>query len=223
MHELITIHTSEINHQEVNTVNARELHHFLEVDTRFNDWIVRRIEECQYQENEDYIVLLKNELNPILQGSPQEKDLEGRPAGDIRSPISGSGNFQGFPGGRPSKEYFLTIDMAKELSMLERSEMGRRARKYFIRMERQAIDQTELVDEMAKEILRARPMWKQILDYKYLGLNHGEIGRLCRRSKDTIRRTVRRMERFQMIDPPQQLARLQALAREQLFLPGKEG
>mgnify|MGYP000911169588 CR=1 FL=1 len=41
-------------------------------------------------------------------------------------------------GGRPAKEYALTIDMAKELSMVERNEQGKRARLYFIEMERRA-------------------------------------------------------------------------------------
>ena len=41
-------------------------------------------------------------------------------------------------GGRPSKEYALTLDMAKELSMVERNERGKQARLYFIQCERQA-------------------------------------------------------------------------------------
>ena len=35
-------------------------------------------------------------------------------------------------GGRPSQEYYITLDMAKELSMVERNEKGKQARKYFI-------------------------------------------------------------------------------------------
>jgi anti-repressor protein len=38
-------------------------------------------------------------------------------------------------GGRPSKEYHLTIDMAKELSMVERNEKGREIRQWFIARE----------------------------------------------------------------------------------------
>lgn len=39
-------------------------------------------------------------------------------------------------GGRPSDEYALSIDMAKELSMVERTERGKQARRYFIACEK---------------------------------------------------------------------------------------
>ncbi|HAT3998592.1 TPA: toxin-antitoxin system, toxin component, Bro domain protein [Elizabethkingia anophelis] len=39
-------------------------------------------------------------------------------------------------GGRPLKEYVISLDMAKELSMVEKTEKGRQARRYFIEMEK---------------------------------------------------------------------------------------
>jgi len=38
-------------------------------------------------------------------------------------------------GGRPSLEYHITLDMAKELAMVERNEKGKQARRYFIQCE----------------------------------------------------------------------------------------
>ena len=39
-------------------------------------------------------------------------------------------------GGRPSKDFAITIEMAKELSMVENNEKGKQARKYFIQCEK---------------------------------------------------------------------------------------
>lgn len=39
-------------------------------------------------------------------------------------------------GGRPRIDYHLTLDMAKELSMVERNEKGKEARRYFIDCEK---------------------------------------------------------------------------------------
>lgn len=39
-------------------------------------------------------------------------------------------------GGRPATDYQLTIDMAKELAMIQRNEKGRQARQYFLEVER---------------------------------------------------------------------------------------
>lgn len=40
-------------------------------------------------------------------------------------------------GGRPRKEYAVTTDMAKELAMLDKSDMGRQVRRYFIACEQE--------------------------------------------------------------------------------------
>jgi len=53
--------------------------------------------------------------------------------GEDFSPVLGKST-----GGRPSQEYHLTLDMAKELAMVENNEKGRQVRRYFIAMEREA-------------------------------------------------------------------------------------
>ena len=40
--------------------------------------------------------------------------------------------------GRPTREYAISLDMDKELSMVERNEKGKQARQYFIDCERRA-------------------------------------------------------------------------------------
>lgn len=57
-------------------------------------------------------------------------------------------------GGRPSVEYALSIDMAKELSMVERTERGRQARRYFIECEQALKKQNTLPKEQTEKYER---------------------------------------------------------------------
>jgi phage anti-repressor protein len=53
---LIPIYKSE----KGQIVNARELHEFLEVSTRYNDWIKDRIEKYDFVENQDFLTVTEN-------------------------------------------------------------------------------------------------------------------------------------------------------------------
>ena len=97
---LIPVVSQVIDHQTVQTVDARALHGFLEVDTRFNDWVNRRIDEYGFTQDIDFISILNSEYSP------------------------------------PRKDYALTLDMAKELAMVERTPKGKQARQYFIECEK---------------------------------------------------------------------------------------
>ncbi|HFG0566946.1 TPA: antA/AntB antirepressor family protein, partial [Flavobacterium psychrophilum] len=50
-------------------------------------------------------------------------------------------------GGRPSKEYALTLDTAKEISMLQRTDKGKQARRYFIAIEKQVTQPVTMLDK----------------------------------------------------------------------------
>ncbi len=116
MNELLKIKTNNINNESVNTVNARDLHEFLEVGKIFAAWIKERIEKYNFIENQDFVCF------PILES-------KGR-------------------GGHNRIEYYLSLDMAKELAMVENNEKGRQARRYFIECEKkaksQAVDPSKL-------------------------------------------------------------------------------
>ena len=103
MNQLIPLQSQTIDGNAVETVNARELHAFLEVQTRFNDWIKNRVEKYGFVENVDFLIILSKTPN----------------------------------GGRPSQEYYITLDMAKQLAMVENNEKGMQVRKYFIECEKQ--------------------------------------------------------------------------------------
>ena len=49
--------------------------------------------------------------------------------------------------GRPNIDYYITIDLAKELSMLEENEIGRGFRRYFIQKEKEARGVSQLPNE----------------------------------------------------------------------------
>ena len=106
MKNLISITKSEIGTEELNSVNARDIHEYLEVKTRFNDWIKRAIERYDFRENIDY-----SKMSILQNGNPN-----------------------------PIIDYIVTLDMAKELAMLENNEKGKEIRKYFIKVEKEYFD-----------------------------------------------------------------------------------
>ena len=55
MQELIKV--TEENGEQL--VSARDLHEFLEIKSRFNDWIKNRIEKYDFEENQDFVTITK--------------------------------------------------------------------------------------------------------------------------------------------------------------------
>lgn len=116
MTELVKI--TERGGQQV--VSARDLHVFLESKQRFSDWIKNRIEKYNFIEGQDFQKLYFDvEGNQLI--ISHHKNM----VSDNQEVI------------KPHKiEYVITIDMAKELSMLENNEKGKQARQYFIECEK---------------------------------------------------------------------------------------
>ena len=57
-------------------------------------------------------------------------------------------------GGRPSKNYAITLDMAKHISMIQRSEKGMQARNYFIKVEKEYRNSMIALPKTYQEALR---------------------------------------------------------------------
>ena len=88
------------------TVSGRELHQALEIRTPYHIWFPRM---CGYgfTENSDYLTVYKNVHRADGAKMPQEQ-----------------------------MEHELTIDMAKEICMIQRSEIGKQCRQYFLEIEK---------------------------------------------------------------------------------------
>lgn len=100
MTELFVLVNRPVAGQAQQTVNARELHAFLESKQEFSNWIKNRIEDYGFLDGVDFLTNLSKTQ------------------------------------GRPRIDYFLSLDMAKELSMVERNAKGKQARQYFIDCEK---------------------------------------------------------------------------------------
>ncbi|VEJ45989.1 antA/AntB antirepressor family protein [Bartonella vinsonii] len=119
MSNLITISESTVNNTRVPTVNARELHAFLQSKQDFSTWIKKRIMAYAFLDGQDFIRFHKKvEANNAI-----------------------------------AVEYHLTLDMAKELAMVERNEKGKQARQYFIECERRAKKPLDLANALEDPLL----------------------------------------------------------------------
>ena len=64
-------------------------------------------------------------------------------------------------GGRPLSDYALTLDCAKEISMLQRNDKGKMARKYFIEVEKKFKEEYDNLTEAEKMLRHAQMMVEQ--------------------------------------------------------------
>lgn len=109
---LIPVFTGTLSNSTVRLCEARALHAFMQVKRDFTTWIKGRIRRFGFIEGIDYLVTKSGEQVPHQGGKRTIERID----------------------------YHLTLDMAKELSMVENNDMGRQARRYFIACEAAALD-----------------------------------------------------------------------------------
>jgi anti-repressor protein len=97
-----------IDRKGIEVVDSILLHKILDVKSHHKDWIRRRIDGYGFIEGEDYFNVCRSNLST-----------------------------KKTRGGHNINAYLLTLDMAKELAMLENSEVGKQVRKYFILAEKE--------------------------------------------------------------------------------------
>lgn len=105
---LIPVINGNINGKEIQTVSSRKLHSFLKVGRDYTSWIKGRIKQYDFEENVDYIIVE-----------------------NLSTPKRGSAKFRQ----QIEHDYIVSLNMGKELSMVERNEQGKLARQYFIECE----------------------------------------------------------------------------------------
>jgi len=130
MHSLIKINNVTMDGEEINSVDARELHEFLEIRKQFTDWIKPKIK--------DYGFVVNSDFYPSRYTSDNGRDIE---------------------------TYILSLDMAKELSMISKTAKGREARKYFIECEKkskqiqnQIKEPVDLIDKIEQSMRIAKSL-----------------------------------------------------------------
>lgn len=108
-------------------VSGRELHEFLEIRTKYKDWF-RRMVEYGFEEEIDFIRVAQK-----------------RATNNLKNPVT------------TVIDHAISIDMAKEISMIQRTEKGKIARQYFINCEKKL-----------KEVKKLTPMELMELQFKAL-------------------------------------------------------
>ena len=126
------------NESGVNCVSARELHEGLEVKRDFTTWIKGRITKYNFEENTDFTIMNLAHQN-------------------------GGASW----GGSNKLDYIITVDMAKELCMVENNDLGRKFRKYFIACEKklQEMQQPKQMSDMeilSRAVLISQEQIKQL-------------------------------------------------------------
>ena len=108
-------------------VSGRELHEFLEIRTKYKDWF-RRMVEYGFEEAIDFIRVAQK-----------------RATNNLKNPVT------------TVIDHAISIDMAKEISMIQRTEKGKIARQYFINCEKKL-----------KEVKKLSPM--ELMELQFIAL-----------------------------------------------------
>jgi len=143
-------------------VDARLLHKFLKAGKDFRHWIMDRIKDYNFEEGKDFF---------RTGNTPGSKTTQVIPKHEKQTSQKGIKNGMQI-------DYHITIDMAKELAMLQQNETGRLFRRYFIQKEKEARDVNKFIAPpsnvfagLPKESINGHTLYQFAPLMKYLGYN----------------------------------------------------
>lgn len=141
---VIFIESVKMGTKAVNAINARELHERLHSKQDFSTWIKKRLEVCGAREGADYILI------PFDVAQKEVKDLQVAPQkngakvkGQELRLFESLAHLYGFKQDKVvhnKKEYIISLEIAKHIAMLEKNDIGRGVRQYFIDYEQSHSD-----------------------------------------------------------------------------------
>lgn len=121
--------------------------------------------------------------------------------------------------GRPKAEYFISLDMAKELALLENNEQGRKIRKELIEAERKLREDVPAIlrklqtqnQRLIQSLIRHHPYAHELVRYCGAKLSQREILKLLDMHHTTLKRYLIELTEVGLIDYKPN-AKMQALA-----------
>lgn len=137
------------------------------------------------------IVVSGRELHEFLEVKTAYKDWFPRMAEyGFEEGIDFSSFLSESTGGRPAQDHLIKVDMAKEISMLQRTEKGKEARQYFLKLEKmwnspemvmkRALEfANKQVEDMKSKMLEVKPK-VEAHDKFISGENHQNVGQAAK-------------------------------------------
>lgn len=121
---ILPVNERNINSEIQLTVDARQLHTALQVSRDFSRWFPSSVLEAQLDKDIDYIHVLEQPELSLSEKSETEQVMQ----------------------------YYLTLDAAKGIAMLERNSIGKQVRKYLIEAGKVCrLNNPEMVIEKSKD------------------------------------------------------------------------
>lgn len=128
LREMLPVIVNPIGEQEVNSVNARDLHKALNSRKDFSSWFKAKVKTSKAIPEKDY-----TEFKVLLPRKGERR------------------------GGSNRRDYIVTLELAKHFAMLENTDTGRAVRQYFIECEEQLQKiSLSLKDSLLLGVIRAQ-------------------------------------------------------------------